>query len=168
MTVKALTWRRILDKWDQAPNLGLAALVLKLGRDCVKAMWDLIELFLNRTWGGHSINNPLWTRRGMDEFPSVVFVTPIFYCKTEMILFLWQLCVNVLHRVFLHFMPRACSVYQCLLSDWGYCTVSLLSIYWLITGWNMKPGQEKRGNAVALGHWCHGNTKKWKDNPYFL
>lgn len=93
--------------------------------------------------GGRNINKSRWPARGTDEFPSVVFVTPALYCKTEMILFPWQLCVNVLRAVFLHFMPSACSVYHCLLNDWSYCTVSLLSIGCLGRGSWWSPVRQK-------------------------
>lgn len=112
----------------------------------IKAGLSLCESSIILDWiislervGGQSINKSLWMERGTDEFPSVVFVTPALYCKTEMILFPWQLCVNVLCAVFLHFMPTACSVYHCLLSDWGYCTVSLLSISCLSAGRRWSP-----------------------------
>lgn len=93
--------------------------------------------------------------RGADEFPSVVFVTPALYCKTEMILFLWQLCVNVLCEVFLHFMPSACSVYHCLLSDWRYCAVSLLLISCLSNGRGWSPIVVRIGGLLLL-HWAAG------------
>lgn len=93
-------------------------------------MWKLYYTWLNYllTQSGRPRHKQPWMERRADEFPHVVFVTPALYCKTEMILFPWQLCVNVLCAVFLHFMPSACSVYHCLLSDWGYCTVSLLLV----------------------------------------
>lgn len=63
------------------------------------------------------------------------------YCESEKILCLWQLCVNVLCRVFLNFMPGACSVYHCLLSDWGYCTVPLNLVQLFSSWWRAKPSR---------------------------
>lgn len=109
--------------------------------------------------GGRNINKSCWPTRGTDEFPSVVFVTPALYCKTEMILFPWQLCVNVLWAVFLHFMPSACSVYHCLLNDWSYCTVSLLSISCLRVGSWWTPVRQKCLGVLLL-HWAAGISRQ--------
>lgn len=126
----SIDWKynKILDIWGQTPAPGDVALVSTLGLILCESSIILDWIISLRRVGGRGINKSLRTGRGTDEFPPVVFVTPALYCKTEMILFPWQLCVNVLCAVFLHFMPSACSVYHCLLSDWGYCTVSLVSV----------------------------------------
>lgn len=121
----------------------------------------MIELSFLKTARGWSINTSLWTHRGTDEFPSVVLVSAVLYCKTEMILFQWQLGVNVFHAGFSHIIPSARCVYHCLPSDSGYCTVSLLMMYSVAACYNTKPSQKKQLLLLAV---CE-NILRHKDHP---
>lgn len=144
-----------------------------LGWVCVKALLYVIELSPYRERRPQHKQVPLM-ERGTDEFPSLVFVPPALYCKTEMILFPWQLCVNVLCTVFLHFMQRTCFVYHCLLSDWGYCTVSLLSISCVSAGRRWTPVRCRVeafyccAGLQTSTDGCEYNTYKVEDTPEVL
>lgn len=81
-----------------------------------------------------------------------------------MILFPWQLCVNVLCKVFFRFMPNARSVYHCLLSDWGYCTVSMLWFSCLMFETRVQPNLRFccRWSGLQASAHSPGKRHKWR------